>query len=126
MMDDDEYILIDRKPVRARDHAQFIEHWRDRQERWRVAYTDINDDCNVSTIFLGLDHNYGHRMHASAARARGQEPSEYQPIVFETMVFGGPANHAQWRYRTWDEAVAGHAAAVEMCRGQNVVSLKKR
>ena len=52
----------------------------------------------VSTVFLGLDHNF-----------MGKGP----PIVFESMVFGGPFNHEMWRYATWDEAVTGHERLVE-------------
>ena len=55
----------------------------------------------VSTVFLGLDHNF-----------MGEGP----PIVFETMVFGGPFNHTMWRYATWDEAVKGHEQLVKMVR----------
>jgi len=55
----------------------------------------------VSTVFLGLDHNF-----------MGKGP----PIVFETMVFGGPFNHTMWRYATWDEAVKGHEELVKMVR----------
>jgi len=54
----------------------------------------------VSTVFLGLDHNFGEKG---------------PPILFETMVLhGGPFNHLQWRYTTWDEAVKGHEEAVKM------------
>lgn len=54
----------------------------------------------VSTIFLGLDHNFG-----------GKGPL----ILFETMVMGGgPFYHMQWRYATWDEALKGHEKAVAM------------
>lgn len=51
----------------------------------------------VSTVFLGLDRRFV-----------GGGP----PLLFETMVFGGERDGAQWRYSTWDEAVAGHDAAV--------------
>ena len=55
----------------------------------------------VSTVFLGLDHNFSEKG---------------PPIVFETMVFGGPFNHTMWRYATWDEAVKGHEQLVKMVR----------
>lgn len=51
----------------------------------------------VSTVFLGLDHNWG----------RGP------PLLFETLIFGGPLHDEMWRYPTWDAAVAGHTAAVQ-------------
>ena len=36
--------------------------------------------------------------------------------IFETMIFGG--EHDQWqdRYATWDQAVEGHKAAVNMVK----------
>lgn len=51
----------------------------------------------VSTVFLGIDHNW----------------SGGPPILFETMVFGGPLNEDCRRYRTVDEARAGHLEMVE-------------
>ena len=62
----------------------------------RVA-KDTIDDVKVSTVFLGLDHNFG-----------GDTP-----ILFETMIFGGEHAEYQDRYATWDEAVAGHKTAVD-------------
>jgi hypothetical protein len=55
----------------------------------------------VSTVFLGLDHNY----------FRGP-----RPVLFETMVFGGPHDGSTWRYSTWDAAEVGHRRAVLLVR----------
>lgn len=66
----------------------------------RVAYTELSEHCHVSTVFLGLDHQFG------------QGP----PLVFETMVFGGPCDGDQDRYSTWAEAEAGHQRIVERVR----------
>ena len=63
-----------------------------------VEQTQINDHVRVSTVFLGLDQHWGGGI----------------PILFETMVFGGEHDGYQRRYSTWDEAVAGHHAAIEM------------
>ena len=57
------------------------------------------DRAKRSSVFLGLDHNF---------------MEKGPPIVFETMVFGGPFNHTMWRYATWDEAVKGHEELVKM------------
>ena len=90
------YILgPDHKPVVTKDAllwAQFFENMDNRRvaETW-VTLVD-KDDVHVSTVFLGLDHNYG--------------PGP--PLLFETMVFGGPMNDERYRYATWDEAAAGH------------------
>jgi hypothetical protein len=56
--------------------------------------------CWVSTVFLGLDHQYG----------------EGPPLVFETMVFLSKGNLSEIdadRYTTRDEALAGHKRFVE-------------
>ena len=55
----------------------------------------------VSTVFLGLDHNW----------TPGQ-----RPLVFETLVFGGPADGMMERYSTWEEAEAGHEVIVALVR----------
>lgn len=87
------YILIDRLPV-----AVDMMTW----ARWfQDADRSIGDDrignARVSTVFLGI--NYNMRMGG-------------EPILFETMIFGGPLNDEQWRYATYDEAERGHAEAV--------------
>lgn len=54
----------------------------------------------VSTVFLGLDYNFG------------GEP----PALFETMVFGGRLDQQQVRYATLDEAKTGHEKLVRHVR----------
>lgn len=66
-----------------------------------VGYTGITSECRVSTVFLGIDH-----------RHHGRGP----PLLFETMIFGGPLDQRQWRYSSWDDADAGHRAAVRKAR----------
>lgn len=74
--------------------------WFDDANR-RIGYTEITSQIYVSTVFLGLDH-----------RHFGGGP----PILFETMIFGGPLDQSQWRYSSWDDAEAGHRAAVRKAR----------
>lgn len=71
----------------------------------RVALTEITSTTDssvrwlVSTVWLGLNHNYG-----------GGEP-----ILFETMVFEhGDTTREEWarRYHTEKEAAAGHSEIV--------------
>lgn len=38
---------------------------------------------------------------------------EWAPLLFETMVFGGPFDQEMARYSTWDEAEAGHKKMVK-------------
>lgn len=53
--------------------------------------------CRVSTIFLGIDHQYG----------------AGPPLVFETMIFGGPLDQEQDRCSTWEQAEAMHKSMVD-------------
>jgi hypothetical protein len=67
-----------------------------------VGREELPGNVVVSTVFLGLNHNY-----------HGGEP-----ILFETMVFGGPHDDYQRRYRTHQEAQQGHAEALRMVKGE--------
>lgn len=53
----------------------------------------------ISTVFLGSDHAWG---------------SDSQPLIFETLVFGGVLDGEMHRYSTWEEAEAGHRRMVDM------------
>ena len=61
-------------------------------DRRRVDLTYLDTDVHVSTVFLGLDHNF---------------TECGPPILFETMIFGSELNLSMRRYSTWDEAAAG-------------------
>ena len=50
---------------------------------------------------MGLDHNFF---------GRGD------PVLFETMIFGGPLHGGQWRYCTYADAERGHAESVAAVR----------
>jgi len=71
------------------------------KEARRVALTKIAEDVEVSTVFLGLDHNFGDRN---------------KPILFETLVFGGPMDGSMRRYENWIEAEQGHQEMVDKVR----------
>ena len=59
-----------------------------------VAKTKVGRK-NVSTVFIGIDHNFfGKKLH-----------------IFETMIF--PKADVYERYATWGEAEKGHARAVK-------------
>lgn len=62
------------------------------------------DNVYVSTVFLGINHQYG----------------EGPPLLFETMVFGGVLDQEQDRYSTWDEAVIGHKNTVERVKAAEI------
>ena len=63
-------------------------------------FDDTIDGIRVSTVFLGVDHNFG----------RGPA------VLFETMVFGGDYNHYCCRYCNRLQAKAGHDQALSMVR----------
>jgi hypothetical protein len=63
-------------------------------EKTPLMYND--EPVEVSTVWLGINHQWG----------------EGPPIIFETMVFGGPDDGDQWRYSTEKEARDGHAVIV--------------
>ncbi len=71
------------------------------KEKRKVALTKVAEDVEISTVFLCLDHN-----HASYG----------EPILFETLVFGGPMNGYMIRYTNWIEAEQGHQAVVDKVR----------
>jgi hypothetical protein len=101
------YTLDGKEPVfLGNDSAAFIEMARWRDECWeqcQLAHDEIGN-ASVSTVFLCWNHG----VHRDTA----------PPLLFETMVFGGVYNHAQQRYATFDEAMAGHAVFVDQIRQQ--------
>jgi hypothetical protein len=64
----------------------------------RHVADDMIGESRVSTVFLGIDH-----------RLLGDGP----PLIFETLVFGGPLADEMDRYSTWEESEAGHTAMVK-------------
>lgn len=60
-----------------------------------VEKTNIAD-VEVSTVFSGMNHQYG----------------EGPPLLFETLVFGGEQDGDVWHYSTWNEAKVGHGRVV--------------
>ena len=89
------YILEGRQPKPVADVLVWAQ-WFESTNRV-VAQTQVGE-LWVSTVFLGLDHSFGHG----------------PPVLFETMVFRGRdgAGEDMWRYSTYDEAEAGHAKVV--------------
>ena len=89
-------------PIDSTDEAAFYEwaEWYAKEENCRVARTELADGF-VSTVFTGIEVSFS--------------PNS-KPVLFETRVFGGPIDGDTWRYATWAEAVAGHAAVLEFCK----------
>jgi hypothetical protein len=86
------------------------------EDQWKAARVDDrrvaldsvvcgDEAANVSTIWLGLDH---------------QSHPDAPPLMFETMVFGGPADSWQDRYSTEAQATEGHARVVAALRAADL------
>lgn len=92
------YYGMDGKPL---DQEGFIQLFTDRHgKKRRVALTELANGYNVSTVLLGIDHNFS---------------MTGPPIIFETMVFYRPTGRSDYecqRYSTKAEAEAGHMAMV--------------
>lgn len=95
------YILEDQKIIKV-DNLLTWQIWFQEADR-TVKKTQIDTDVEVSTVFLGVDHQW----------------STGPPLLFETMVFGGEFDQDQYRYSTWDEAVQGHNQIVEKVMAGN-------
>jgi hypothetical protein len=86
--------------------AEWLEHPSNRI----VGFTQITSQVYVSTVFIGLDHRFP-----------GYPPGP--PILYETLIFGGPLNHEGDRYCSHDDALTGHKMCVKHARkaaGQKV------
>jgi hypothetical protein len=66
----------------------------------RVVRQDRVEDIVVSTVFLGLDHNWYEGAH--------------EPILWEAMIFGGVEDQYQRRYSSLKDAEEGHIQALMM------------
>jgi hypothetical protein len=77
---------------------------------YKVVAKDVfvmgDQPVEVSTVWLGLDHNFW-----------SLSPDlPHRILIFETMIFGGDLDLEQWRYSTEEEAIQGHAETCEMVR----------
>ncbi len=87
-----EYFILDGKEVVPVDDVLVCGRWFEDFDR-RIARDEIGE-VQVSTVFLGLDHQFG----------------DGPPLIFETLVLDGKLDGEIDRYSTWDEAAAGHVA----------------
>lgn len=92
-------ILKDKEVVPVDDIMEWAHMFADNKARI-VEKTKIGE-VEVSTVFLGIDHNF----------------TQGSPLWFETMTFGD-ASEMQKRYATWEEAQAGHDEIVAMLRSR--------
>jgi hypothetical protein len=94
----DQYILDDKgSPIPEEDLFKWAK-WMQETNLRKVAVNTTSSGVRISTVFLGLDHSFG----------------EGEPILWETMIFGGPHDQYQERYTSLAAAVEGHNQAVEL------------
>ena len=92
------YILVNHQPVPCDDMIVWA-LWFSTSDR-KVACTPVHN-VNVSTVCIGLDHNFS-----------GVGP----PLIFETMIFGGGEDGWCERCSTWAEAESVHREAMHVAR----------
>ena len=86
--------------VRCEDMIKVAKLFDDPEYR-KVWLTRLSEEVSVSTVFMMLDHGF-----------------KDVPVLFETMVFGGPMDGYTRRYHTYDEAMEGHHETVAtVCDG---------
>lgn len=102
------YILDENKNVKKASHDEYMD-WMislNNAVTYRVDETffEIDGDPKgmcVSTVFLGFDHGVFQKD---------------EPIVFETLVFGGQMDEFMRRCSTWEDALEMHRETVAMVK----------
>lgn len=89
----DKYILNENGDAVPCDSLRAWGQWFESADR--VLAKDESHGVRVSTVFLGLDHSFGDEV----------------PILWETMIFGGPLDQYQERHSSKSAALEGHERA---------------
>lgn len=74
-------------------------------EKYQVVARDLLDGYLVSTVWLGINHNF-------RSLVFNNDPGK--PIIFETMIFNGHDEVYCDRYCTEEQALEGHKKAVDL------------
>jgi hypothetical protein len=91
------WVEVGGEPMPVSNTLDWAEHFEMDAANRRVGLDHLCSHEYVSTVFLGIDYNFG---------------PEGPPLLYETMVFGGMRGDEQWRYATRAEALAGHERIV--------------
>lgn len=91
------YFILKNRTVHSCLDAMEWAKWFEENPSDRVVKQSEVNGAKISTVFLGIDHCYD-----------GGEP-----ILYETMIFGGPNDQYQYRYHTYKQAEEGHDKLVE-------------
>lgn len=102
----DLYILDENgSPIKAESYQEWGRFFEDRDKR-RVALDVFEQDgqeITVSTVFLGMDHGW-------------DKSPNHKPVLWETMIFGGPRSEWMDRYTSKGAALEGHQRAVLLAK----------
>lgn len=85
------------KPVAVEDMLTWSKWMEENEERKRVGLAELGEGGTISTVFLGLDHGWG---------------EGHAPMLYETLVFGGPRDGWMVRYGTREMASRGHEGMI--------------
>jgi hypothetical protein len=91
------YILNDDKTVTALPDGEYPKIGAFKEPIKHIGDTTISKQ-RVSTVFLHFDHSLNF----------GGTEELHEPVLFESMIFGGVNNEYQRRYHTYNEALEGH------------------
>ena len=90
------------EPVVCEDMLEWALWFGTSHESRVIAKTELPSGAVVSTVFIGIDHAF-----------RGGDP-----VLWETMLFGGEYDLACDRYRSRNEALVGHEMWVLVARDE--------
>jgi hypothetical protein len=96
------YKLLNGVPVETNDTTEWAEWMCKADKDRRVKLSEVGD-MTISTVFLGLDHNFS---------------GAGEPLLYETLVFGGPLDGEMIRTATRKQAKQAHAEMIR--RAMNV------
>ena len=88
-------------PVPCEDMLTWAVWFEQSHEARVVAKTELPSGTTVSTVFLGIDHSL-----------------REEPVLWETMMFGGDYDLACDRYRSRQDALVGHEMWVLVAKGE--------
>ena len=98
----EEYYILEGKTTQPVNFLTWI-MWFEKADR--QIFRDTFGNIIVSTIFLGLDYNWG----------------EGELLLFETIILGGELDGERQRYSTYEEAEKGHEAMVESVKDELIL-----
>lgn len=102
-MREHKYILVNGQPIPEPDSIKWA-MWFENSLKERIVEKTQIGGVEVSTVFLGLNHSFS---------------ETGLPILWETMVFGGPLDGEQERYTSIEAAKMGHAEMVERIKNEH-------